>query len=58
MSTGENNYSMCRNGMPGIRNVTYRKYDYELELDIYLKQDDVNKANFTSGKEASYMSNT
>jgi len=49
-----NNYSVCRDGFQGTRNVTYRIYDYTLDLSIKLSQDSIDKAEFKSNKKASY----
>lgn len=49
-----NNYSMCRDGLPGTRKVTYIKYIYDLDIDIYLTQDNSKKAQFSSSKNADF----
>jgi len=56
--TWRNNYSMCRNGLPGTRIVKYKSYKYDMDFDVVLRQDEIKKATFTSNKKATFKDYT
>ena len=49
-----NNYSMCQNGLPGVRRVVYNNFNYNLTFNLGFIQDGTAKASFNSLKKATF----